>query len=126
MSQYSAAIATADRLIGRYGARLTFSRRNGTFDPLTQQQSGEVKRYIANAVVSPLSEGRSAFLFGPGAQNVLKPRLSVQIALSGLADQPQVGDGFSWSGSAWRLESVQVINPDGLSPIVASALAERA
>lgn len=126
MSQYSGAIATADRLIGRFGARLTFSRRGGTLDPITQQQSGAILSYSANAVVSPLSEGRAAFLFGAGAQNALKPRLSVQIALAGLAASPQVGDNFTWSGSPWRLESVQVINPDGASPIVASALAERA
>jgi hypothetical protein len=121
---YDGARNLAQRLVTDKGKIVTFTRPGAAVDPITQTGGGATTTYTAPMVATPLSAGKAAQLFGAGAANTFKRRLSVTIALKGVAQTPNEGDRFTWGGQSYRLISVDLLNPDGTTPIVAQGLAE--
>lgn len=126
MSAYSGASALAKRMISAKGRSTTFTRANATaLDPITGAGGGGPQTFTAPAVAFEMSAGRAAFIFGAGAANISKRRLSVYIALQGASYTPQEGDRMAWASATLRLISVQLLDPDGSgTPFFAECVAE--
>ncbi len=126
MAKYSAEAASALADIREAGSVITFTRPGGVIDPVTQQNVGDAVTYTAPMIGFPLSAGKARYIFGDGA-DILKPRLSVIIALSGAAQTPRQGDRFTWGGKTYALMEPELLDPAGEgAAILAQGLAEAA
>lgn len=105
------------------GALATFTRSITEVDPVTQLASGSAVTYTAHVLAAPLSAGKARYLFGEGA-DITKPRLSLSVALSGVAQELKIGDRFPWSGKQYALVSIEPLDLAGDGAIYASGYAE--
>lgn len=125
MGKYDAQTALALRLVSEKGASVTFTRQGSIVDPVTQTSVDASTTYSAPMLGIALSAGKARYLFGEGA-DITKPRLSITIALSGLAVEPRNGDRFTWGSKTYALQSVEVLDPAGDGAILATGYAEAA
>lgn len=125
MGKYDPQTALALRLVTQKGAAVTFTRQGSVVDPITQTGVDASTTYEAPMLGIALSAGKARYLFGEGA-DITKPRLSITIALSGIAQEPRNGDRFVWGGKNYALLSVEVLDPAGDGPILATGYAEAA
>lgn len=125
MAKYDAQSALALRLISSKGASVTFTRQGAVVDPVTQASVDASTTYAANMVAFPLSAGKARYVFGEGA-DITKPRLSVNIALSGVTTEPRNGDRFTWGAKTYALLNIELLDPAGEGAILATGFAEAA
>lgn len=126
MGKYDAQSALALRLITAKGARTSFTRDGAITDPVTQVSVADPIAYDAQMLATPLSAGKARFVFGEGA-DVTRLRLSVNIALKGVTQEPRNGDRFAWGAKTYALLNVELLDPAGEgSPIMATGYAEAA
>lgn len=125
MTKYASEAASALADISDAGALVTFTRQGSIVDPVTQTSVDASTTYDAPMLAIALSAGKARYLFGEGA-DITKPRLSVTIALHGLAVEPRNGDRFSWNGKTYALQSVEPLDPAGDGAIIATGFAEAA
>lgn len=119
--KYSAAAATANSLIGRKGATVTFTRESAsTYDPVTQTESASTTTFTMKAVGVP--PGRSAeFRIGS-----LERRNIIELHLAPLGGTtPLPGDKVRWAGADWTVIWANNLDPAADGSPYALAYAER-
>lgn len=114
-------------LISRKGRAVTFTRPGQSIDPVTQQSTGNPTTYEAKAVAFAMSPREARRQFGE-AVNISIARLTVYIAMKGVAETPRGGDAFSWGGKSYAfMMDPELLDPAGEgAPIIATGYAEAA
>lgn len=123
MGKYGADARDALADIRADGATVTFTRQGSVIDPVTQTSVDTSTTYEAPMLGIALTAGKARYIFGAGA-DITKPRLSITIALHGLAVEPRNGDRFTWGGKTYALLGVEVLDPAGDGAILATGYAE--
>ena len=123
---YDAAANLALRLVQTKGRTLTYTRPSEAVDPVTQAGAGAPTTFRLPSIGFPVSAGKAALVFGPGASSVNKARLSMTAALKGATVRPAIGDRFTWGGKPMRIVTdPELLDPDGSGqPIIATFIAE--
>lgn len=122
MAKYDAQAALALRMVTAKGSVTTFTRLGALTNAVTQTRAADTT-YSAPLLAIALSAGRARYLFGDGA-DITKPRLSITMALSGISTLPRNADRFTWGGKAYAIASVEILDPAGDGPIIATGYAE--
>ncbi len=108
---YAKTAATADRLIGRFGASATFQQITvGAYDPNTGTAGNTVTSVPVQAVVLPYGQR-----FIDGA-TILQGDLQAFLSVVGVS-VPKAGDQLLWQGKTYQIISVKDTAPAGLSVI---------
>ncbi len=125
MGKYDAQASMALRMISSKGAKVTFSRGGALIDPVLQTRSAATT-YDARAVAFAMSARDARKQFGE-AVDINVARLSVYVAMKGVAQTPRGGDKFTWGGRAFKFSiDPEILDPAGDGPILATGYAEAA
>ena len=122
MSVYTPAANTAYGLLLRKGLPVTITRRTpGTFDPVTQQETGASTKTISMLGLA-LPPGKSAdFRVGSlQGRNVLEFHFAPREV-----ESLQPGDIVAWGGKEWTIFWVSNLDPIGAGAAYTLAYAER-
>jgi hypothetical protein len=105
---YARQAATALRLISKSGADVVFTRKGvGTFDPVTQAETGAVDKTITMKAVG-IAPGKSAeFKIG----SLVGRNLMELHCAPNLGDTPLPGDTALWSKRSWKVVYVDALDP---------------
>jgi hypothetical protein len=122
VAKFAGMQATALALIQRSGTSVTVTRKNaGTFDPVTQQETGSTRSYSLPAVVSRPDRGD----FYEGGTLARRNAIRLTFAQKGALIEPRPGDTVRWKGEDWTIFYAAPVDPAGDGSIVTSAYAER-
>lgn len=123
---YAAAATLALRMVQTKGRVLTYTRPSEAVDPVTQAGAGAPTTYRLPSIGFPVSAGKASMIFGQGASNVNKARLSMTAAMKGSTVRPAIGDRFTWGGTPMRIVTEpELLDPDGSgAPVIATFIAE--
>lgn len=121
MSKYAGIAKTANNLLAKNGATITFTRTtDSSFNPVTQSASSSTKKFSMKGIgVAP---GRSAeYRIGTlQKRNVMEFHLAPNLGTT-----PQPGDKVRWLNADWTVIYVNDVNPAGDGSPYCMAYAEK-